>query len=134
MNKFEKMLLVAFTSLIVCLLITTCLTTPKAKISGTPIDGKVALKTSPIKNADGSVTYTNVNATVFASMKQELAKAGIQVPQGNEGSIEKYGAKIHFKWDNATNLTITIKEKPRYISDKTIVEKTTDFVHACGGS
>jgi len=133
MNKLEKTMLVAFAFVIVCLLITTCLTTPKAKISGTPIDGRTALKTSPIKNADGSVTYTNVNTTVFASMKQKLAQAGVEVPQGNEGDIEKYDAKVHFKWDNSTNFTVTIKEKPLYISDKTIIEKITDFVHDCGG-
>jgi hypothetical protein len=134
MNKLEKIILVAFAFLITCLLITTCLTTPKAKIYDTSIDGKDALKTSPIKNADGSVTYTNVNTTVFASMKQKLAQAGVEVPQGNEGDIEKYDAKVHFKWDNSTNFTITIKEKPMYISDKTIIAKITDFVHDCGGS
>ena len=133
MNKLEKIMLVAFAFLIIYLLITTCVSIPKAKVPQVSSDGKAALKTSPIKNADGSVTYTNVNTTVFASMKQKLAKAGVQVPQGNEGDIEKYDAKVHFKWDNSTNFTVAIKEKPLYISDKTIIAKITDFVHDCGG-
>jgi hypothetical protein len=67
-------------------------------------------------------------------MKLKLAETGVQVPQGNEGDIEGYGTKIHFKWDNATNLNITIKDKPWYISNETITGKITDFVHNCGGS
>ncbi len=45
-----------------------------------------------------------------------------------------YGTEIHFKWDNATNLTIMIKNKPLYISNETITGKITEFVHNCGGS
>jgi hypothetical protein len=134
MKKLKKVILAAFILLIVCLLITACLTTPKAKVAKTPIAGKTALKTSPIKNADGSVTYNNVKTNVFISMKLKIAKAGVQVPQGNEGDIDGYGTKIHFKWDNATNLTFTIKDKPWYISNETIIGKITDFVHNCGGS
>lgn len=138
MKKFEKVLLAAFILLIVCLSITTYMVSPRAKVTKTLTTGKTTLKTtlktSPIKNADGSVTYSNVIPNVFTSMKQKIAEAGVQVPQGNEGDIEGYGTKIHFKWDNATNLTIAIKDKPWYISNETITGKITDFVHNCGGS
>jgi hypothetical protein len=134
MKKFEKVMLAAFILLIVCLSITTCMLTPKAKVIKIPTNGKTTLKTSPNKNADGSVTYNNVKPNVFTSMKLKLAEAGVQVSQGNEGNIEGYGTKIHFKWDNATNLIVSIKDKPWYISNETITGKITDFVHNCGGS
>jgi hypothetical protein len=120
MKKFEKVIVAAFVLLIVCLLITTCMTTPKAKVAKTPIARKTALKTSPIKNADSSVTYSNVKPNVFTSMKMKLAKASVQILQGKEGDIGGYCIKIHFKWDNATNLTIKIKDKPWYISEETV--------------
>ena len=67
-------------------------------------------------------------------MKLKLAKAGVQTPQGNDGDIEGYGTKIHFKWDNEANLTIKVMDKPWYISNETIIGKITDFVQNCGGS
>lgn len=134
MKKFKKVILAAFILLIVCLSITTCMVTPKAKVTKTPTNGKTTLKTSPIKNADGSVTYNNVKPNVFTSMKLKLAKASVQTPQGNDGDIEGYGTKIHFKWDNEANLTIKVMDKPWYISNETIIGKITDFVHNCGGS
>jgi hypothetical protein len=134
MKKFGKVMLAAFILLIVCISITTYSVTPKAKVTRTPTTGKTALKTSPIKNLDGSVTYNNVKPNVLNSIKQKIADAGVQVPQGDDGDIEGYGTKIHFKWDNATNLTVTIKDKPWYISDETITGKITDFLHNCGGS
>lgn len=128
-KKFEKVLLVAFIVLIVCLSITTYMTTQKAEVAKTLTTEKTALKTYSIINVDGSVTYNKVKPNVFNSMKQRLTAAGVQVPQGNEGDIEGYDTKIHFKWDNATNLTITIKDKPWYISNETITGKMTDFMH-----
>ena len=52
MKKFEKVMLAAFILLIVCLSITTCMVTPKAKVTKTSTNGKTTLKTSPIKNAE----------------------------------------------------------------------------------
>ncbi len=129
LNKFEKVLLVAFIVLIVCLSITTYMTTQKAEVGKTLTTDKTALKTSSIMNVDGSVMYNNVKPNVFNSMKQRLTAAGVQVPQGNEGDIEGFDTKIYFKWDNETNLTITIKDKPWYISNETITGKMSDFVH-----
>lgn len=134
MKKFVLATLATLIILIIFASITNDIISPLAKEPKSPISGKVTQKTSPIKNGDGSLTYNNVNSEVFTSMKQILVKAGFQVPQGNEGDIEVYGIKIHLKWDNATNLTITIKDKPWYIPYETITEKITDFVHKCGGS
>jgi hypothetical protein len=67
-------------------------------------------------------------------MKQKLTEAGVKVPQGNEGDLEGYGTKVHFKWDTATNLTISIKDKPWYASRETITGKIHNFVIACGGN
>jgi len=134
MKKFKKVLLAAFILLIVCLSTTTYMISPKAKVTRTLPTEKTTIKASPIKNTDGSVTYKNVKPNVFTSMKQKIGEAGVQVPQGKDGDIEGYGTKIHFKWDNATNLTIAIKDKPWYISNETITGKITDFVHNCGGN
>jgi hypothetical protein len=133
MKKFKKVILAVFILFIV-LSITTYVITPKTKVMNTPTTGKTSQIHSPIKNIDGSFTYKNVNSEVFDSMKQKLAKAGVQVHQGNEGDIIGYGAKIHFKWEKESNLTITIKDKPWYVSNETIEGKITEFVHNCGGS
>jgi hypothetical protein len=132
MKKFAKVLLTVLILLIIC--VSIYMITPKAKVTKTYSAGKSTLKASPIKNEDGSVTYKNVKPDVFCCMKRKLSESGVQVPQGNEGDIEGYGTKIHFKRDNETNFTITIKDKPCYISNETIIGKITAFVHDCGGS
>jgi hypothetical protein len=70
---------------------------------------------------------------MFNCMKQKLAAVDVKVPDNNEGDLEGYGTKIHFKWDGVTNLTISIKDKPWYVSRETITGKIHDFVIACGG-
>ena len=81
-----------------------------------------------------SVTYHNVTQNVFDCLKKKLENAGIKVPAGNEGEIEGYGVKGHFKWDGATNLTITITSKPLILPCGTIMGKLNDTVHDCGGA
>lgn len=138
MKKFSKVTLAALTLLIVFAFITTNVLTPGAKVTKNPTAGKTAGKTAqkapPTNNGHDSVTYNNVKPDVFNCMKQKLTEAGVQVPQGNEGDLEGYGTKVHIKWDNVTNLTITIKDKPWYISRETITGKIHDFVIACGGN
>jgi hypothetical protein len=138
MKEFAKVTLAAITVLIVCGFIITNVLTPGAKLTKTPIAdktaGKTAIKAPPTNNGRDSLTYTNVKPEVFNYMKQKLTQAGVQVPQGNEGDLEGYGTKIHFKWDGVTNLTLSIKDKPWYISRETITGKIHDFVLACGGN
>ena len=137
MKKLTKVMLAVFTLLIVCALLTTNMFNPGAKVTKNPVAGKTtgksALNTPPINNDGDSVTYKDVKPDVFNCMKQKLAAAGVKVPDGNEGDLEGYGAKIHFKWDGVTNLTISIKDKPWYVSRETITGKIHDFVIACGG-
>jgi hypothetical protein len=133
MKKFAKVTLAVLIFLIICAFITTNMLTPGAKTK-TAYAGKTTRKAPQTTNGRDSVTYNNVKPNVFNCMKQKLTAAGVQAPQGNEGDLEGYGTKVHFKWDAVTNLTITIKDKPWYISRETITGKIHDFVHACGGN
>jgi hypothetical protein len=134
MRKFPKITLAALTLLIVCAFITTNVLTPDAKVTRIPNAGKSALNAPPTNNGYDSITYNSVKPNVFSCMKQRLTEASVQVPQGNEGDLEGYGTKVHFNWDGLTNLTISIKDKPWYISRETITGKIHDFVLACGGN
>ena len=134
MRKFPKVMLAALTLLIVCAFIITNVLTPGAKVTRIPNAGKSALKAPSTNNGRDSVTYSNVKPNVFSCMKQRLTEAGVQVTQGNEGDLEGHGTKVHFKWDGMANLTITIEDKPWYISHVTITGKIHDFVLACGGN
>jgi len=134
-KKFKKITLASILVIIVFLSFAAYMFTPLAELTKIPNAGKTALKASPIKNEDGSITYNNVKPDVFNSMKMRLAGYNVQVPQGNEGDIEGSGIKVHFKWDSETNLTIIIKDNScSYISNEMIIEKMTDFVQSCGGS
>ena len=80
------------------------------------------------------ITYHNVTQNVFESLKNRLTKAGIKIPAGKEGEIEGYGVKGHFKWDGASNLTLTITDKPLVLPCGVITGKLNDAVHDAGGS
>ena len=80
------------------------------------------------------ITYNNVTQSVFDCLKNTLKNAGINVPAGNEGEIEGYGVKGHFKWDGATTLTVIITDKPLILPCGVIIGKFNDTVHDCGGS
>jgi hypothetical protein len=134
MRKFAKVTLAALIFMIICAFITTNMLTPGAKVTKTAYAGKTAVKAPPTNNGHDSITYNSVKPNVFSCMKQRLTEAGVQVPQGNEGDLEGYGTKVHFKWDGMANLTITVKDKPWYISRETITGKIHDFVLACGGN
>lgn len=79
-----------------------------------------------------SVTYNNVTQDVLNCLRKRLDKAGIKIPAGNEGEIEGYGVKGHFKWDGASKLTLTITDKPLIIPCGTIMDKINDALHGCG--
>lgn len=128
--KREKVILAVLMFLIVCALFATYMVT---RVS---IEGNNTQK-APLTNTGydaNSVTYNNVKPNVFDSMRHKLIADGVQVPQGNEGDIEGADTKIHFKWDNATNLTINIIYNPWYISNETITQRMTEFVRNSGGN
>lgn len=80
------------------------------------------------------VTFHSVTPDVFSCMKQKLEAAGIHVPPGNKGELSGQGVVADFDWDGSTNLTITVKEKPFFISCGTVIGKIQDFVHQCHGN
>jgi hypothetical protein len=80
------------------------------------------------------ITYHNVTQNVFNNLKNRLESAGIKIAAGNEGEIEGYGVKGHFKWDGAATLTVTITDKPLVLPCEIIMGKFNDAVHAAGGS
>jgi hypothetical protein len=78
------------------------------------------------------VTFHNVTPNVFNCMKNKLEASGLHVPSGNKGEISGHGVVADFDWDGAANLTITVKDKPFFISCGTATGKIQDFVHQCG--
>jgi hypothetical protein len=135
MRNFPKVVLAALILLIVCAFFATDVLTPDSKSSKAYSSGENTPK-SPTSNSgsdSGSLTYRNVNPELFNCMKQKLATVGAQIPQGNEGDIEGRGVKVHFKWDGVSNLALSVKDKPWYISQETITGKIHDFVIECGG-
>ena len=80
------------------------------------------------------ITYHNITQSIFDCLKNTLENAGIKIPAGNEGKIEGYGVKGHFKWDGKTTLIVTITGKPLILPCGTIIGKFNDAVHDCGGS
>jgi hypothetical protein len=74
------------------------------------------------------ITFRGVNASVIDNMKQKLTGYGIHVPSGNEGEMEGYGVKGHFKWDGVETLTLTITDKPMIIPCGMIKNKMQEFV------
>ena len=81
-----------------------------------------------------SITYHGVTQDVFNCLKKRLEKAGVKLPAGNEGEIEGFGVKGHFKWDVKTTLTATITDKPLILPCGTITGILNDAVQGCGGA
>lgn len=79
------------------------------------------------------VTLQNVTPNVFNCMKQKLEAAGLKVPYGNSGELSGHGVVADFSWDGESNLTITVKDKPFFITCGAAAEKIQDFVRQCGG-
>ncbi len=80
------------------------------------------------------ITYHGVTQDVFNSLKKKLENSGVKVPVGNEGDIEGYGVKGHFKWDGMANLTVTVTDKPLILPCGMITGKLNDAVHDSGGA
>jgi len=67
-------------------------------------------------------------------MKKKLHSEGIQTPSGNKGELSGSGVVADFEWDGNSTLTITIKEKPFFISCEVAAYKIRQFVVECHGS
>lgn len=77
--------------------------------------------------------FVNVTPDAFECMKNKLQNYGIEVPPGNEGEMSERGVTGSFEWDGESVLTITIKEKPSWVSCETADERVILFVDECKG-
>jgi hypothetical protein len=85
------------------------------------------------ENSCKPINFVNVTPDAFECMKKQLQDYGIVVPPGNEGTLSGEGVTGSFKWDGKSFLTITIKEKPLFVSCDTADKRITTFVDECKG-
>ncbi|HWR25692.1 MAG TPA: hypothetical protein VN278_05590 [Methanosarcina sp.] len=78
--------------------------------------------------------FRNVPTDTFECMKKKLQGAGINIPPGNKGELSGGGIAADFEWDGQSTLTITIKEKPFFVSCEIAASKIKQFVIECNGS
>jgi hypothetical protein len=64
-------------------------------------------------------------------MKQGLLELGMYVPPENSGELSGSGVTAYFKWDGVSKLTIQVKEKPFFVSCKTINNEINQFAQDC---
>jgi hypothetical protein len=79
-------------------------------------------------------TFSNVPPDTFECMKKKLQDYGIYVPPGNDGELSGKGVAASFLWDEKSNLTIQIKEKPLPVSCDLASREIKKFVEECQGS
>jgi hypothetical protein len=79
-------------------------------------------------------TFSNVPPDTFECMKKKLQDYGIYVPPGNDGELSGKGVAASFLWDEKSNLTIQIKEKPLPVSCELAAREIKKFVEECQGS
>jgi hypothetical protein len=80
------------------------------------------------------VTFHNVSPETFECMKKKLQDYGIYVPPGNMGELSGEGITAVFLWDENSNLTIKITQKPFFVSCERATNELTKFVEECQGS
>jgi hypothetical protein len=80
------------------------------------------------------ITFRNVSPDTFKCMKKKLQDYGIHVPPGNKGELSGAGIMANFEWDEESALTITIKERPFFVSCEIAASKLKQFVVECNGS
>lgn len=85
------------------------------------------------ENSCKPLKFINVTPDAFECMKKKLQDYGIDVPPGNEGEMSEKGVTGSFEWDGKSVLTITIKEKPFWVSCETADERVILFVDECKG-
>lgn len=78
--------------------------------------------------------FRNVPLDTFNCMKNKLQSAGINIPSGYKGELSGAGVVVDFKWDGKLTLTITITEKPFFVSYELAVSKIKQLVIECNGS
>ena len=81
------------------------------------------------------ITFRNISPDTFKCMKKKLQDYGIHVPPGKQRRTFREGNCGEFRmgW-KSRNLTITIKEKPFFVSCEIAASKIKQFVIECHGS
>lgn len=79
------------------------------------------------------VTYSGVTPDVFECMKQDLLDYGVYVPPGESGELSGNGVTADFEWDGESFLTVRIKERPAFVSCRTITDEIRQFAQDCQG-
>ena len=85
------------------------------------------------ENSCKSIKFLKVTPKSFECMKKKLQDYGINVPPGNRGELSGQGVTADFEWDGRSVLTITVKEKPNFITCDAADEKLIMFVDKCKG-
>jgi len=80
------------------------------------------------------ITFRNISPDTFNCMKKKLQDYGIHVPPVNKGELSGAGIMANFEWDEESALTITIKERPFFVSCELAASKLKQFVVECNGS
>ncbi len=80
------------------------------------------------------ITFNNVSPDTFECMKKKLQDYGIYVPPGNMGELSGQGITAVFGWDEHSNLTVKITQKPFFVSCETATNELAKFVKECQGS
>jgi len=79
------------------------------------------------------ITFHNVSPDTFECMKKKLQDYGIDVPPGNMGELSGQGITAEFGWDEHSELTVKITQKPFFVSCETATNELTKFVKECQG-
>ncbi len=80
------------------------------------------------------ILFRNVPPVTFNCMKKKLQGAGIHIPPENKGELSGSGVVADFEWDGKSILSITITEKPFFVSCEVAAYKIRQFVIECHGS
>jgi len=81
----------------------------------------------------GPVAYSGVTPDIFECMKQDLLDYGIYVPPGQSGELSGNGITANFQWDGESRLTITVTDKPFFVSCGTVTDEIRQFAQNCQG-
>jgi len=80
------------------------------------------------------IKFINVTPERFECMKERLQDSSVRIPPGNEGELSGRGITADFEWDGESNLTISITDKPFFVSCENIDQALINFVKECDGS
>jgi hypothetical protein len=78
-----------------------------------------------------TVRYSGVTPNMFECMRQDLQNSGIYITPGKSGELSGNGFSADFEYDGKSNLTITITDKPFFVTCRTITDRIRQFAQDC---